>query len=426
MTAELQPADLRAADVRPAEQAYAGQGDAGRADKGAAEAAGEHAWERGLAMWHVVFGIVVVGVAAGLWLTAGLPVSRRAAVTALFAAMVGWYLAVGVPALRRGSTRLSAGYLAGAFALFVPAAVMFSPSSFLLFAFCSQCFMLLEMPRAIVAVVAFFAVPAVSSMNQGGWRAGPVLEALGANAFVVGISGVVALWINGIIRQSRERAELIEKLEATRAELAEANRESGVLAERERLAAEIHDTLAQGFTSILMLVQAAESKAERDLAAARRHLELARRTAHENLAEARALVAALAPVHLEAASLTDALRRLVDGIGGELGIRSSFAVDGAPRPLPAGVEVVLLRATQEALANVRKHSGAETVDVRLAYDDCVSRLVISDDGHGFDPGRPPAGFGLHGMRARAEQVGGTLDVRSAPGRGTTLTLEMPA
>src|SRR5262249_48490561 len=145
-------------------------------------------------------------------------------------------------------------------------------------------------------------------------------------------------------------------------------REAGVLAERERLAKEIHDTLAQGFTSVLLLIEAAKAgTCERDQAA-RAHLDEARRTAMDNLAEARALVAALPPPQLRDASLPDALGGLIDRFEAETGLDARFTVTGAPRRLTPNEEVVLLRVTQEALANVRKHaSGAGRLGSVLAY-----------------------------------------------------------
>jgi signal transduction histidine kinase len=233
-----------------------------------------------------------------------------------------------------------------------------------------------------------------------------------------------------IIRQSTGRAELIAQLEQTRAALAQANREAGMLAERERLASEIHDTIAQGFTSILMLAQAAESMIDSDPALARKQLGLVGRTARENLAEARALVAGLAPAALTSATLADALTRLTERAGQELGIAAEFAVSGEPRALGTGAEVVLVRVCQEALSNVRKHARARSVRVLLCFADAGVtvgagvRLEVADDGVGFEAGPDCEGFGLRGMRARVDDIGGKLDVTSAPGAGTTVSAEV--
>jgi len=241
------------------------------------------------------------------------------------------------------------------------------------------------------------------------------------------VSALMGLWITGIVAESEQRAVLIGELRQTRDELATVSHEAGVLAERERLAAEIHDTLAQGFTSVLMLLQAAEADVERDPEQARRHLKLAQQAARDNLAEARTLVAALVPPVLDA-GLPAALGRLTERFGHELKIRSTVDIRGTVRGLPANCEVVLLRAAQEALANVRKHAGASTVAVTLSFGESAVELSVRDDGRGFDPGSgvPGNGYGLSGMRGRLRQIGGQLTVHSGPHGGTTVSATVPA
>jgi len=238
------------------------------------------------------------------------------------------------------------------------------------------------------------------------------------------VAFVLGVWITRIIEQSRQRAQLVADLAAARTELAAVSRAAGELAERERLAGEIHDTLAQGFTSVLLLLEAADTEIGRDDEAVRRHLGRARDTARENLAEARSLVAALAPPQLRDASLSDALRQVVDRLGAELGVESTLTVAGTARPLPAEQEVVLLRATQEALANVRKHARAGRVEVSLAYHGSGVTLRVADDGRGFDPAAASPGFGLAGIRDRVAQVGGTVTLDAVPAAGTTVRIEL--
>jgi signal transduction histidine kinase len=218
---------------------------------------------------------------------------------------------------------------------------------------------------------------------------------------------------------------LITELSQTREQLAAAHHEAGVLAERHRLAGEIHDTLAQGFTSIVTLIQAATAGLEPG-ATARDHLDLALKTARDNLAEARALVSALSPAELDGSTLGDAIARVAEtaGTGGDATIRSE--VSGSKRSLPTTTEVVLLRVAQEALANVRKHAAARQVDVGLSYTDDAVLLTVTDDGRGFDPDAVSGGYGLRGMRERVWQAGGTITVRTAPGEGTVVRAEVPA
>jgi signal transduction histidine kinase len=226
-------------------------------------------------------------------------------------------------------------------------------------------------------------------------------------------------WNTRVIEQNTERGRLIAELEASRVEVARLSHDAGVAAERARLAGEIHDTLAQGFTSIITLLQAADPNLLDE------RLALAVRTARENLAEARALVSALSPAALAAGSLPDSVRRQASRFSEETGVPATVRITGTERALPTAVEVVLLRATQEALTNVRRHAAAGSAQVVLAYRESGVRLVVRDDGRGFTPGGN-GGFGLTGMHARARQVNGTLTVASTAGDGTTVELEVPS
>lgn len=242
--------------------------------------------------------------------------------------------------------------------------------------------------------------------------------------------GVIAAPVIGItimtsMRQREKLAALVAELAATRAESARLSRQAGAAAERERLAREIHDTLAQGFTSIVALAQAVEPELETDTAAAKRHVELIRTTARENLAEARAMVAELTPTALHDGSLSAAIKRQCDRLSAETGIDATMSVDGEVPATGMAADVVLLRATQEAFANIRKHSQASTVTVALTPVERGVRLSIADNGIGLT-GEHIEGFGLRGMKARAAQVGGTMSIKPTPGGGTTVTVEVPA
>ena len=215
-------------------------------------------------------------------------------------------------------------YLAGAFSLFGAAAFVYPGAGFLLFVLIPHCFVMLRLRPAFVAVIGLTAV------NVGAQLAYSRLDV--ATVASLGLFGVLTLllalllggYINKIIEQSYQRAALIEELERTRAALAEMNREAGALAERERLAQEIHDALAQGFTSVIMLVQAARAALERkDLPAVRRQLAIAEPAAREGLAEARSLIDALVPPALQGASLADAVGRVCDDLGARFRLHRS-------------------------------------------------------------------------------------------------------
>jgi signal transduction histidine kinase len=385
---------------------------------------GEDAWELGLGRWEAYFGLVLVSTVIyvlaedGSW-------PKGAVAAVLLALMVPWYLLLGRRII--GTDRyggIAYIYVAGLIALSSAASAAAPESALVLFALCPQCFMISSWRLASVAVVLLNVAPALRFLHSA-HGTGSIVSFVLWTVVTITFSIFFGLWVERIIEQSSERRELIQQLEATRVELAEVSREAGVMAERERLAAEIHDTLAQGFTSILMLLQAAEPRIGPDPAEARRQVGLAVRTARENLAEARALVAAVPPAALGDSSLDEAVRRLSDRLGEELDVDTECIVSGEPRRLAARSEVILLRAAQEGLANVRKHAKATRVGIELAYGTTAVRLHVRDDGKGFDPGRAN-GFGLRGMRERAAQVDGTLDVRSAPGAGTTITVEVPA
>ena len=241
-------------------------------------------------------------------------------------------------------------------------------------------------------------------------------------------------WITRIATLSDERRELVEKLTAAQDELALLHRDAGVTDERARLAREIHDTIAQSLTGLVMLGQ----RARRELAGGgvqEETLELIETGARDALVETRSLVAASAPVEL-GGGLIDALDRLVGRFARETGIDlgGGVAVLTEMRGLSRDDEVALLRCAQEGLANVRKHSGATRVSVAVGVDADATVLRVTDDGRGFDPERVEAGFGLRGLRERLALVGGELrvggaDAGGSPGTtgalGTTLEARLP-
>jgi signal transduction histidine kinase len=239
---------------------------------------------------------------------------------------------------------------------------------------------------------------------------------------------ILGVWITAIIGQSTRRRQLIEQLEATQAELAAAERRAGILEERQRLAREIHDTLAQGFTSIVMHLEAADQALPEDLDTLQKHLDRARGTARTSLEQARRVVHALRPHSLDQRSLPDAIERTAARWQEETGIPLTTTITGGPVPLHPDIEVTLLRATQEALANIRKHAQATAVQLTLSYIDDVVVLDIQDNGVAFAGAAASplsGGYGLQAMRERAEQCGGSVTLESEPGEGTTVVVSIP-
>ncbi|WP_128377385.1 sensor histidine kinase [Streptomyces cavernae] len=233
----------------------------------------------------------------------------------------------------------------------------------------------------------------------------------------------------------KERAETIAALEnalaenaALHAQLVVQAREAGVADERRRLAAEIHDTIAQGLTGIIAQLQVVASAA--DPALAREHLERAQALARQSLGEARRSVQNLSPAALEHDTLPEALKKTVAEWSERTGVTARFTVTGTEEPLHEEVAVTLLRIAQEALANAARHARSTRVGVTLSYMGDEVTLDVRDDGRGFDPhALPPrtgtGGFGLDGMRARAERIAGTVAVESDPGQGTAISARVP-
>ncbi|GAA4937861.1 sensor histidine kinase [Streptomonospora halophila] len=293
--------------------------------------------------------------------------------------------------------------------------------------------------------------------------------------FVAALVALVAVFSHlgeTTAERSDERRRMVERLRETirendglHAQLLVQAREAGAHDERERMAREIHDTLAQGLVGIITQLQAAEraagtatgasagsetadgaadvaEAAERNRAEWRLRVADAIRLARENLAEARRSVHALGPAPLETARLPDALADLTAEWSRLNGPRVEFTATGPVRPLNAEVEAVLLRAVQEALANVARHAGAGRVGVTLSYMEDLVVLDVRDDGIGFETAAGPeavlspasargddgatGGFGLTSMRQRVTRLGGTLDIESEPGTGTAVSAALPA
>lgn len=388
----------------------------------------ESVWVRTIVGWHIAFWLLMAITAASVVLgpaTAPQKLAGAAALTVLAVA----YLLIGMDDDRARRPPWTSVYLATLVGCV--AVVMWLPLdvAFILFIAYPQVWFFSDRPRhGVIWTAVLTAAATVALLLRFGWSV-EVLRDVGPSMFIsLLFSLLLGLWIARVIDQSQERADLIAELERARAELAAAHHAAGVVAERERMAQEIHDTLAQGFTSIVALAQAGRAQLSRDPHGAAARLDVIEATARENLAEARALVAAFAPVGLDAGTLADALTRLTDRFTAETGLPVALDLTGAPDAVARDSEVVLLRAAQEALANVRRHAGARSVRLRLAASVGAQGPTVSveviDDGQGFDPSAG-TGFGLSGMRHRVEGAGGSVELESAPGRGTRVLVTVP-
>ena len=391
--------------------------------------------ERG---WRVtVVGVHVVS--AAVWalavVTALLSVAdggRRTVVLGVLGALALAYVFAGARAIGGSRPALAVVYLVVLVGTVGVLGFLSPGHLFLLFLAYPQVWFVVDGARAGVAWTVALALAGaagpVTTAATGETSGSALLSAAVGLVF----SAALGLWVSRVIAVSEQRAELIAQLERTRAELAAAEREAGVWAERERLAREVHDTLAQGYTSIVVLAQSAAASVDADPAATRERLGLIEEVARDNLQEARAVVAAFRPVALDGSTLVEALERLADRFGRETGVtaRVDTAALGEGLALRRDEEIVLLRGAQEALTNVRRHAGASSVVIRLSRvaDGAGGRQVsvhVEDDGVGFDPSSA-RGAGLEGLRGRVAQVGGAVDVASAPGAGTRVTVRVPA
>lgn len=379
-------------------------------------------------MHLLIAGLLLLAVLRALVSRGGAEVEIAAAAIVLAAVYAGgprW------PAVHR-STTAAGGWLAALLATWLVLLFLTPDAIYLAFPWF---FLLLHLlPRGVglaaVAVTTGAAIAGFAWHQRVFTPAMAIGPILGAGVAVATVWGYQALQT-----ESDHRRRLIEQLRRTRAELAVVEHRSGVLAERERLAREIHDTLAQGLSSIQLLLRAAGRSLDpgktADLERGAAMVELARQTAQDNLTEARRLVQALAPADLQGSSLGPALQRLCDTTSERSGIAVTFRQEGALVPLSTPVEVALLRIAQAALGNTTQHARATRADVTLTAMDTLITLDIVDDGTGFDPAAasvrggvpgPEGGFGLMSMRSRAAELGGTLTVESEPGHGTAVAV----
>jgi signal transduction histidine kinase len=396
---------------------------------------GAATWERRTATVLAALPYVLLGISTALSLAEPGPRPQDRLVTAgLAAAAAAWVLAMftWMDARWRRRTAGRLVYVAGL--LLITGVLVAHSSYFIAFAvtcFVQTLFLLPSLPALVgvaVSSVIVFLVPtgfrihtAQEALNQG--------LVIGLETLVVGGLGVLAQRA----REARERlvVELrraVEENAGLHTQLLTQAREAGALDERGRLAREIHDTLAQGLTGIITQLEAARHAGDRSP-----HVVEACALARESLAEARRSVQALRPGALERSRLPDAIADMARGWSEASSVQLSLEVVGEPMPLLAELEVTLFRVAQEALTNAARHAHPSRVGLTLSYMDDVVLLDVRDDGAGFDPdqvnGHPRAGgheFGLQAMAQRLRQVGGELEVESAPGAGTAVNARVPA
>ncbi|MCP1411599.1 sensor histidine kinase [Paenarthrobacter sp. A20] len=256
--------------------------------------------------------------------------------------------------------------------------------------------------------------------------------------FGAGFAVVTGLAYRALFLEAENQRVVADDLRRTRAELAQTQHDAGMLAERERLAREIHDTLAQGFSSIILMGRSAEKALDDgDAQAAKERLRIVQDTASTNLAEARSFVRGLRSPALEQSGLVDSLRRLcgkteTEAAARGTALRCRFALVGTPVELPNTYQTTLLRAAQASLANVWAHAHARAAVVTLSFLGAEVTLDVFDDGIGFEPSTAArtargdgTGVGLMSLRERLAALEGSLEIESAPGEGTVVAVRVP-
>ena len=291
------------------------------------------------------------------------------------------------------------------------------------------------LPLAFVGVFAtsFLVNTLIAGFPQTdeGWTFYVVIIAI--QTIVIGGGSIIG---EKVSEQNEERRQALARLEVAldenaglHAQLLTQAREAGIMDERQRMAREIHDTIAQGLTGIVTQLEAAGQASDRR-EERQRHIDAAARLARDSLAEARRAVEASRPPQLDGRSLLEAVTVVADEWTAQFGVPVEVSSTGEAVPLHPEIEVALLRIAQEALANVAKHAGATRARLTLSYMGDVVTLDIRDDGVGFVPPTSTAprglGFGLSGMRQRANRVAGTLSIESEPGGGTAISARVPA
>ncbi|MEO6117264.1 MAG: sensor histidine kinase [Pseudolysinimonas sp.] len=302
-------------------------------------------------------------------------------------------------------------------------AVDTSLAFFQAFAFPAAWTLLATARRSILASGALCVVEVAGFLIRLGIHPESIVIAVAIEGVSFVFAVAMGLWITRIADLSNERQRLLDELTAAQQQLEVLHRDAGATGERERLARELHDTIAQSLTGQVLLAQ----RARREFAAGALSddtLELLETNSRETLAETRTLVAAGARVELPGGGLLAALQQLATRLERESGITVAVSSTLGEIELPRDTEVVLLRCAQEGLANVRKHAGAHEVRVAVSAIGGSACLTVIDDGHGFNAERVASGFGLSGLRDRLGLVGGDLSIDGTAG-ATTLTARLP-
>ncbi len=375
--------------------------------------------------WDAVVPIVAAAIVAPVLILSDLDVLGRALVAASAALLIVAYFGFGRRLRQGGSTPLAVVFvilLAISIGVGVAAAPFIAMLQTLAY---PLVWVSVDTRRGgVLGSVAIGFGVFIGLVAHGGFTIESLWEGILSAGLAVVFATALGLWISSIAEYGEERARLVTELTEAQSQVEALSRDRGAAEERERIARDIHDTLAQTLAGLVLLSERAGRQARDGRTdAAAEAIATIEQTAREALAESRALVARMAAVPADDA-LAAAIERLAARFRAEVGLAIDVEV-AAGVDLDREQQVVLLRCLQEALANVRKHARATLVVVTVAPHGEGIGMTVRDDGVGFDPSAARTGFGLDGISDRATLAGGSVEVDSVPGRGSVLTILLP-
>ncbi len=375
--------------------------------------------------WDAVVPIVAAAIVAPVLILSDLDVLGRALVAASAALLIVAYFGFGRRLRQGGSTPLAVVFvilLAISIGVGVAAAPFIAMLQTLAY---PLVWVSVDTRRGgVLGSVAIGFGVFIGFVAHGGFTIESLWEGILSAGLAVVFATALGLWISSIAEYGEERARLVTELTEAQSQVEALSRDRGAAEERERIARDIHDTLAQTLAGLVLLSERAGRQARDGRTdAAAEAIATIEQTAREELAESRALVARMAAVPADDA-LAAAIERLAARFRAEVGLAIDVEV-AAGVDLDREQQVVLLRCLQEALANVRKHARATLVVVTVAPHGEGIGMTVRDDGVGFDPSAARTGFGLDGISDRATLAGGSVEVDSVPGRGSVLTILLP-
>lgn len=375
--------------------------------------------------WDAVVPIVAAAIVAPVLILSDLDVLGRALVAASAALLIVAYFGFGRRLRQGGSTPLAVVFVI-LLAISIGVGVAAAPFMAMLQTLAYPLVWVSVDTRrgGVLGSVAIGFGVFIGFVAHGGFTIESLWEGILSGGLAVVFATALGLWISSIAEYGEERARLVTELTEAQSQVEALSRDRGAAEERERIARDIHDTLAQTLAGLVLLSERAGRQARdgrTDVAA--EAIATIEQTAREALAESRALVARMAAVPADDA-LAAAIERLAARFRAEVGLAIDVEV-AAGVDLDREQQVVLLRCLQEALANVRKHARATLVVVTVAPHGEGIGMTVRDDGVGFDPSAARTGFGLDGISDRATLAGGSVEVDSVPGRGSVLTILLP-